>query len=70
MSIEPEIIDVSGMLQHHYDDDEERRELEYAYTRYCQLYLYCMKRLHFDYSIVSPFWEPDYSGWECMDNEA
>ena len=55
MSIKPEIIDVSEMLQHHYDDDEERRELEYAYTRYCQLYLYCMKRPHFDYSIVSPF---------------
>lgn len=62
MSIKPEIIDVSEMLQHHYDDDEEHCELEYAYARYRQLYLYCMKRPHFDNSMVPPILESDYSG--------
>lgn len=55
-SIEPEIIDVSETLQRYYDDDEERRELAYAYARYRQLYLYySMKRPHFGYSMVPSF---------------
>lgn len=31
---------------------------------------YSMKRPQFGYSMVPPFWESDYSGWECMDDEA